>query len=247
MEDIYSGRESVQEEVCVAPEVEEDAAVAVSPAVSPAEEVSPEQATVGFWAYFGLALLFAVPVFGWIACVLMAFLPKRKSLKNYARATLAWLVIGIVTLAVLVSALSRGAAAIINSTLDTEFASIGEIVDLAKGLQSGDYSVICTHLAKQAPAEYRPLLEELGSGEYTELFHKVKQQDYSGILSGLENGEYAELVSKVDDATYAKLEDGLKDAKDGTPPDALKAIEELSDMDATEMLTKLPDLMKAFS
>ena len=41
-------------------------------------------------------LLFALPIVGWLICIIMAFAPKNKSLKNYARANLIWLLIGVI-------------------------------------------------------------------------------------------------------------------------------------------------------
>lgn len=43
---------------------------------------------VGTGAYFGLMLLFALPVIGFIACIIMAFAPKNNNIKHYARPTL---------------------------------------------------------------------------------------------------------------------------------------------------------------
>ena len=46
--------------------------------------------------FFGTMLLFALPFIGFIACIIMCFAPKRKSLKNYAKANLIWAIIGLV-------------------------------------------------------------------------------------------------------------------------------------------------------
>ncbi len=46
--------------------------------------------------FFGTMLLFALPFIGFIACIIMCFAPKRKSLKNYAKANLIWEIIGLV-------------------------------------------------------------------------------------------------------------------------------------------------------
>ena len=50
----------------------------------------PKNETVGFWTYFGLSALFALPVVGLIAAIVFAFAPKNKSLKNYARVMMTW-------------------------------------------------------------------------------------------------------------------------------------------------------------
>ena len=51
---------------------------------------------VGTGVFFGTMLLFALPIIGFIACIVMCFAPKRKSLKNYAKANLIWAIIGLV-------------------------------------------------------------------------------------------------------------------------------------------------------
>lgn len=44
-------------------------------------------------AYFGLMLLFAIPVVGFIACLIMSFASKNKNIKHYSRAVLIWTII----------------------------------------------------------------------------------------------------------------------------------------------------------
>ena len=66
----------------------------------------PTSKVVGTGAYFGLMLLFALPIIGQIACLIMAFAPKNKNIKHFARAQLIWMVIAIVLIGILVALLS---------------------------------------------------------------------------------------------------------------------------------------------
>ena len=66
----------------------------------------PTSKVVGTGAYFGLMLLFAIPIIGQIACIIMAFAPKNKNIKHFARAQLIWMVIAIVLIGILVALLS---------------------------------------------------------------------------------------------------------------------------------------------
>ena len=66
----------------------------------------PTSKVVGTGAYFGLMLLFAIPIIGQIACLIMAFAPKNKNIKHFARAQLIWMVIAIVLVGILVALLS---------------------------------------------------------------------------------------------------------------------------------------------
>lgn len=47
-------------------------------------------------SYIGLLILFAIPVIGWISCIIMAFAAGNKNIRNYARAVLILAIIGIV-------------------------------------------------------------------------------------------------------------------------------------------------------
>ena len=92
---------------------------------------------VGFGTYFGLMLLFALPVIGQIACIILCFAPKRRSLKNFARATLVWFVIALILSAILglvVNALV-GAAVPYFEQLTAELGGLGELGELFGGLE----------------------------------------------------------------------------------------------------------------
>lgn len=55
-----------------------------------------QNAVVTTGAFFGLNLLFSLPAIGWIICLIMAFAPKNKNIKNFARSKLIWIAIGII-------------------------------------------------------------------------------------------------------------------------------------------------------
>lgn len=55
-------------------------------------------------SYFGLMLLFAIPVVGWIACIIMAFTLKNKNTRNFARAALIFIVVCLLVLCLLTAA-----------------------------------------------------------------------------------------------------------------------------------------------
>ncbi len=66
----------------------------------------PTNKVVGTGAYFGLMLLFAIPIIGFIACIILAFAPKNKNIKHLARAMLIWMIIAIVLTGILVALFS---------------------------------------------------------------------------------------------------------------------------------------------
>ena len=94
------------------------------PAPDPASKV------VGTGAYFGLMLLFAIPIIGQIACLIMAFAPKNKNIKHFARAQLIWMVIAIVLIGILVaviSLLTNSLMDYINQLTDGQFSDFGDL------------------------------------------------------------------------------------------------------------------------
>ena len=63
------------------------------PEVTPAAEPAGKEQVVKTGTYFWLMLLFAIPVIGFIIMIVMAFTAKKKSLKNWVRANLLWIII----------------------------------------------------------------------------------------------------------------------------------------------------------
>ena len=103
------------------------------PAPDPASKV------VGTGAYFGLMLLFAIPIIGQIACLIMAFVPKNKNIKHFARAMLIWTIIGIIIAALVIG----GIVLLVNTFSDYiaeatggEFNGLG---DLFEQFQNGGF------------------------------------------------------------------------------------------------------------
>lgn len=57
-------------------------------ATCPMEEKAPSM-----WVFFGFMLLFAIPIVGFIAALVMSFSLKSKTLKNYSRASVVYSVV----------------------------------------------------------------------------------------------------------------------------------------------------------
>ena len=99
----------------------------------------PTSKVVGTGAYFRLMLLFAIPIIGQIACIIMAFAPKNKNIKHFARAMLIWTVIGIIIAALVIG----GIVLLVNTFSDYiaeatggEFNGLG---DLFEQFQNGGF------------------------------------------------------------------------------------------------------------
>ncbi len=109
----------------------------------------PKTKVVGTGTFFGLHLLFSIPVIGWIACIIMAFAPKNKNIKHYARAMLIWIIIGL-AIAVALFFLFKWVGGIVMGYIneltegafgdfDSIFEQLGEIGDIMDRLPDGGY------------------------------------------------------------------------------------------------------------
>ena len=107
--------------------------------------------------YIGLMILFAIPVIGFIACIIMALAAKNKNIRNYARATLIWMIIAFILLAILfaiASALANSLTDYINQMTGEQFGDFGSFFsefneikdsmnnlgDITNQLEGGDLS-----------------------------------------------------------------------------------------------------------
>lgn len=131
------------EEAVSTPEPQTVAASAPTPApASVSEPVKPQKIypVAGMGTYFGLMALFAIPVIGFIACLILSFAHKNKNVRNFALATLIWMVIGLVVLGLViwaVSALVQTAMDYISQLTDGKFQELGQLFDELKEL-AGD-------------------------------------------------------------------------------------------------------------
>jgi hypothetical protein len=94
-------------------------------------------AVMGVGAYIGAMILFCIPIIGWLACIVMAFVAKNQNRRNLARATLVFLVIGAIIGAVLYFVFNWLAAAItayineyISEVTGSTFGELGSLTEL---------------------------------------------------------------------------------------------------------------------
>ncbi len=218
--------------------------------VAPAPESIPTaaaentaNAVVGFGPYFGLSALFSIPVIGWIASVLFSFIPKRKSLKNYARAMLVWTSIGLVITVLVVSLLlSVGNLVVqeLNNQLGTEFGGITDMINVVNNLKNGKYSAVIARLGNMLPEEYQPLVEELSTGRYDELIGLVAKGDYAGAVESLQSDVGVALKNKVGEDAYNVLIDELEKAADtGEKAQWIETVQKFASGDVMSIVTEM--------
>jgi len=67
---------------------------------SPNQVPQVDTRTVSTLKFFGLILLFSLPMVGWIICLVMAFAAKNENVRHFARANMIWILIGLLLSAV---------------------------------------------------------------------------------------------------------------------------------------------------
>ena len=190
---------------------------------------------VGYWEFLGLIALFAIPVIGFIACIVFMFTPKRKCMKNYARAVFTWMVIRLVTAILAISlaltALGNLLLPTINSQFGTNFTSINEVFSIVGNVVTEDYSAVIKTLQPQLTEtlgeESKPILEELSKKEYNKLLSQVVDEDYDEMLKDFEKGKYKNLANVMGEEGYNNFIAELKTAASGEPSEFFDGIKSI--------------------
>lgn len=87
---------------------------------------------VGTGYFFGMMFLYAIPVLGWLICIISAFASKNENKKHFAKAIMIWLIIGIV-LSVVGYFVFRWLGGMITDYINAEFG--GQFGDLQELLE----------------------------------------------------------------------------------------------------------------
>lgn len=117
-----------------------------TPAAQPVYAPVPNTGVVGTGYYFGMMLLFAIPVIGWILCLVTALSNKNQSKKNFAKAMLIWLIIGLIlsiamffvvqwVTAVVVDSVNAYAAEMTGGMMG-EIGSLDELIELMQQMEN---------------------------------------------------------------------------------------------------------------
>ena len=91
----------------------------VAPVQSPVVVMPPQPKLMGPWAYFGLQILFSIPLVGFICLIVFSLDDSNLNRLNFARSSWCGLIISLVLIiAIVVLILATGAGAAIGSALE---------------------------------------------------------------------------------------------------------------------------------
>ena len=180
---------------------------------------------VSYGEFLGILWLFAIPVVGWIACLICMFAPKKKGLKNYARAVVTWAVVKLVILVLVallaVNLFSSSIMPMINDALGTQFSDIGQIVGIISDMSSGNYAAVISVMKPQiidmVGEEYEPVVDEIAKDEYNDLINQIINGEYAQALYDIEAERYVSLQDVLGEDMYTAFVDELEAATNGEP------------------------------
>lgn len=101
---------------------------------APAVDAPPagKYGVVGTGYFFGMMFLYAIPVIGWLVCLITTLAAKNENKKHFAKAMLIWLIIGLV-LAVVGYFVFRWLGGMLTDYINAEFG--GQFGDLQELLE----------------------------------------------------------------------------------------------------------------
>ena len=83
----------------VAPTPPASQAYYAAPVAAATDDALPDKrgpyGVMGVMSYIGFGILYALPLIGWLFCLIMAFALKNRNKRNYARATLIFMLVGL--------------------------------------------------------------------------------------------------------------------------------------------------------
>lgn len=129
-------------------------------------------------AFMGLMLLFAVPLVGFIAGIIMTFAPKNRNIRSFARANVIFQAIAIV----LCIAIAIGLFGFLGIAAGTAFSAVGSLLSLPSMMEE---ILPVLALVTQNGEDIGDILDMLESG------------DMEGLMDRMENGEFDGLFDQM--------------------------------------------------
>lgn len=221
---------------------------AAEPSFTAAPAPEPFDPIVGTGTFFGLEFLFALPLVGFLCCIIFSFAPKNRNLKHYARGKLIWTAIGLVLSIIFVLAAFlplQTLPGVISEELGVEVNDLQEVIDIVEELPA-----IVDDLG--GIGEVAGLVGSIGElGDISEIVDSVGDiANVVGQISEIENIE--EIVSQLGDiedvdALVSELEKMDNIDEIITQIENIDNIEELAEqIDNPEVVDALLDAYKNY-
>ena len=129
---------------------------------------------VGVGAYFWLTVLYHIPFLGWLVCLVMCFAPRNRNLKNFSRATLIRMIIGLILFGLLCLGVKL----------------FGDwVVKKVTGVEGGLSGLVGSVLGGDAGKEIGSLGELLENAEIQKFMQEnnISENDIEGLLDSVRN------------------------------------------------------------
>ena len=161
------------------------------PYYQPIPPQDPANSVVGTGAFFGLELLLNLPIVGFIAAIIISFVPQNHNLKHYARAKLIWNLISLLLTVLLIVGLialsnaitdyfedKLGLDAAEQETIEELFGQMEDLTEIAGIVeQIGGMEGIGEIIEQVGGAEgLGEILEQVGGMENAEDFSELAEQ-----------------------------------------------------------------------
>ncbi len=99
--------------------------------VSAAAAAPAVEEKVGLGYFFGMMLLYAIPIIGTVLCIVMCFAAGSATKRNFARATMIWILIGLLLVFALVRLVKR-AVNVFKAYFKEELDGLGDLGSLSE-------------------------------------------------------------------------------------------------------------------
>lgn len=184
----------------------ENTAVCEQPVYTPPAQDNTTK-VAGTGSFIGLILLFAIPIVGFISCLVMAFAVKNKNIKNFAKATLFWQIITILILALLIAALVMAINSLIQTTVEKFGATIEDIRPLIDLFLSGKINISqIGELVEQLqnadldPEQLEEIFEQIKNGDMSEIrdiLDKIPSDKIDSVIDQIPSDEIGVIIDQI--------------------------------------------------
>ncbi len=159
-----------------------------------------QEKVIGAWKYFGLTLLYSIPIIGLLVCIIVSCTAKNKHMKNHARGMVIWLVMlllvsGIFTAVVVVKVVSFVKTTI--NEVQQYIETVEDINELIGFFNDAEQS--------EGMPDLSGLMEDYESGNYEDIMDSFNSENLDGLLNEFQNGDMDGLLEGLQEEDLTEL------------------------------------------